>query len=284
LGLAGYYRKCVKYFGVISQPLTKLLKKGVLFMWTQDHQLAFEALKQALVTAPVLALPNFAKPFIIETDACDAGIGAVLMQDGHPLAFLSKALGPKARGLSTYEKEYMAILLAVQQWCPYLQQGEFLIHIDHKSLSQLNEQRLHTVWKHKVFTKLLGLQYKVVYKKGTENRVADALSRRTHPELSLQLISSITPEWLLSVQASYDVDPHATDLIAKLSLKGDFVPNYTYKDGLLRYKSRIWIGQDPALQSQLIQALHNSAVGGHSGSPMTYRRLKHIFTWKGMKK
>jgi hypothetical protein len=162
---------------------------------------------------------------------------------------LSKALGPKARGLSTYEKEYMAILLAVQQWHPYLQHGEFFIHTDHKSLSQLNEQRLHTVWQHKVFTKLLGLQYKVVYKKGTENRVADAPSRRTHPELSLQLISSVTPEWLLSVQASYDVDPHATDLITKLSLKGDSAPNYTYKDGLLRYKSRIWIGQDPALQS-----------------------------------
>jgi hypothetical protein len=139
LGLAGYYRKFVKYFGVISQPLTKLMKKGVLFMWTQDHQLAFEALKQALVTTPVPPLPNFARPFVIEIDACDTGVGAVLMQDGHPLAFLSKALGPKLRGLLTYEKEYMAILLAVQQWCPYLQQGEFFIHTNHKGLSQLNE-------------------------------------------------------------------------------------------------------------------------------------------------
>jgi hypothetical protein len=75
--------------------------------------LAFEALKQALILAPVLALPNIDRPFIIETDACDVGVGAVLMQDGHPLAFLSKALGPKSRGLSTYEKEYMVILLAV---------------------------------------------------------------------------------------------------------------------------------------------------------------------------
>jgi hypothetical protein len=63
-----------------------------------------------------------------------------------PLAFPSKALGPKSRGLSTYEKEYMAILLAVQQWRSYLQQEEFLIYTGHKSLSQLNEQRLHTVW------------------------------------------------------------------------------------------------------------------------------------------
>jgi hypothetical protein len=70
-------------------------------------------LKQALVAAPILALPNFAKTFVIETDASDQGIGAVLMQEGHPLAFFSKPLGSKSRGLSTYEKEYMAILVVV---------------------------------------------------------------------------------------------------------------------------------------------------------------------------
>jgi hypothetical protein len=74
-----------------------------------------------LVTTPVLALPDFTKTFVIETDACAAGVGAVLMQGGHPLAFLSKSLGLKSQGLSTYEKEFMAILLAMQQWQPYLQ-------------------------------------------------------------------------------------------------------------------------------------------------------------------
>jgi hypothetical protein len=74
------------------------------------------------------------------------------------------------------------------------------------------------VWQHKMFTKLLGLQYKVVYKKGTENRVADTLSR-SHPELSLHMVSSVTPEWLSSVQTSYDANPHATELISKLSLR-----------------------------------------------------------------
>lgn len=184
LGLAGYYRKFIRHFGVISQPLTSLLKKGIIFVWTPDHDVAFQTLKQALVTAPVLALPDFSTPFMIETDASDTGIGAVLMQRGHPLAFLSKTLGPKSRGLSTYEKEYMAILTAVQQWRPYLQQSEFVILTDHKSLSQLNEQRLHTSWQHKVFTKLLGLQYTIHYRKGTENKVADALSRRATTELN----------------------------------------------------------------------------------------------------
>jgi hypothetical protein len=144
LGLAGFYRKFVKNFGVISRPLFNLLKKYALFVWTQDHQTSFDLLKQALVSAPVLALPDFTKQFCIYTDACQTGVGAVLMQNGHPLAFLSRALGPKNQGLSTYEKEYMAILLAVTQWRSYLQFTEFIVYTDHRSLSQLNEQRLNT--------------------------------------------------------------------------------------------------------------------------------------------
>jgi hypothetical protein len=87
LGLAGYYRKFVRNFGIISQPLTNLLKKHCLFVWTRDLDIAFATLKQALVSALVLALPNFAKPFVLGTDASDGGIGAILMQDGDPLAY-----------------------------------------------------------------------------------------------------------------------------------------------------------------------------------------------------
>lgn len=94
LGLVGYYRKFVQHFAIIARPLTDLLKKGALFVWTSAHTTAFEALKQALVTTPVLALPNFSCPFQLQTDANDSGVGAVLLQDGHPLAFVSKALDP----------------------------------------------------------------------------------------------------------------------------------------------------------------------------------------------
>ena len=121
LELADYYRRFVRHFGIISKPLSNLLKKHTLFIWTPDHESAFQALKAALCQSPVLALPNFARPFTIETDASDVGVGAVLMQDGHPLAYLSKALGTKSKGLSTYEKEFLAILLAVQAWRSYLQ-------------------------------------------------------------------------------------------------------------------------------------------------------------------
>ena len=114
LGLAGYYRRFVKHFGIISKPLTDLLRKGAVYVWTDSQDQAFLALKQALTTAPVLALPDFSRPFVVETDASGTGIGAILMQGGHPLAFLSKVLGPRLQGLSTYEKEYMAILLALE--------------------------------------------------------------------------------------------------------------------------------------------------------------------------
>lgn len=98
------------------------------------------------------------------------------------MAFVSKALGVAHSGLSAYEKEYLAILLAVDQWRTYLQHAEFLILTDHHSLSHLNEQCLHTSWQQKVFTKLLGLQYRIVYKKGVDNAAADALSRHPHHE------------------------------------------------------------------------------------------------------
>jgi hypothetical protein len=107
LGLTGYYRRFVKGYALISQPLTKLLKKNS-FKWSTEAQAAFERLKQAMVQAPVLKLPNFNEIFTIETDASLEGIGAVLQQGGHPVAYFSKTLAPRHHTLSTYEKELLA--------------------------------------------------------------------------------------------------------------------------------------------------------------------------------
>ena len=92
MGIAGYYRRLVRNFGMIARPLNDLLKKNTLFIWTETTEQAFQLLKQSLISAPVLTLPNFNEPFMVETDASDYGIGAVLQQNGHPIAFVSKAL------------------------------------------------------------------------------------------------------------------------------------------------------------------------------------------------
>jgi hypothetical protein len=81
---------------------------------------------------------------------------------------------------------------------------------------------------------------------------------------------------------SYAKDGHAQSIISKLLLDTQVVPHFTFSDGILRYKSRIWIGQDPILQTQLITALHSNVVGGHSGIPVTIRRLMQFFAWQGM--
>jgi hypothetical protein len=245
--------------------------------------------------SPVLALPDFSKPFQIETDASKCGVGAVVMQQGHPIAYVSKALGPKLRGVSTYEKEYIAILLAVEQWRSYLQLGKFVIATNHRSMSYLNEQRLHTHWQQKVFTKLLGLQYIVIYKMGVENKVADALSRNPSHYRSVSevvspnsaecyALSICQPKWIFDIMESYVQDATAQEMIVKLMIDGVAVPEFSFSDGILRYKSRIWIGLDPALRERLLVACHSLALGGHSCVHVTYRRMKKLFAWHGMKK
>lgn len=111
-----------------------------MFLWTCIHEDSFQALKHALVMAPVLALPNFSKPFQLQMDANDLGVSAVLLQEGHPLPFISKALGPRTRGLSTYEKEFLAIIIVAEQWWSYLQHLEFVIFTDHNSLTHITDQ------------------------------------------------------------------------------------------------------------------------------------------------
>ena len=115
LGLAGYYRKFIAHYGIISKPLTELLKKNMPFVWSSTTQSAFVTLQQALGSAPVLALPNFQIPFCLHTDASGVGIGVVLSQKGHPIAYLSKALSPRAQAFLTYEKECLALILAVDK-------------------------------------------------------------------------------------------------------------------------------------------------------------------------
>ena len=284
LGLSGYYRKFIKHYGIIARPLTDLLKNGVPFVWTSIAEEAFITLKNALVSAPVLALPDFSKPFMIETDACDYGIGAVLMQQGHPLAFVSKTLGPKNRALSVYEKEYLAILLAVDKWRPYLQVQQFTIKTDQRSLAHLQDQRLHTVWQQKCLTKLLGLHYRIQYKQGVANSAADALSRRPPDDSQLFAISSNQPTWLVEIVDSYKHDERAMAIMQQLAVQPASKPPYSLVNGLLRYKQSIWVGPVPELHHKIFSAFHDSPLGGHSGFPVTYKRIHALFTWNGMKK
>nr|MDZ8005255.1 RNase H-like domain-containing protein [Nostoc sp. DedSLP05] len=283
LGLTGYYRKFVCNYGRIAAPLTTLLKKNS-FHWTPVADKAFEHLKQAMCTTPVLAMPDFTKSFIIETDACDTGIGAVLMQEGRPLAFLSKALSGRNLGRSTYEKEMIAIIHVVNQWRPYLIGRHFIIKTDHLSLKYLMEQRVAHPEQQKWVSKLLGYDYEITYKKGKENVVADALSRKFEDSAELQAISFPIPDWLSKVQDEWQHDSLIQELIHLLQENPAAKPGYTWDGQYLRYKGRIALLPNSGLKKQILTELHASPMAGHSGYLKTYERLVQNFYWKGMKK
>lgn len=141
LGLVGYYRKFVRHFGIIAKPLTDLLKNDG-FLWSTEADMAFAAIKVALSTTPVLALPDFSKSFTLECDASNVGIGAMLSQDSYLIEFFSKPLAPKHQSLSVYDKEMLAVVFAVQKWRPYLIGQHFKILMDHQTLQYFLDQRI----------------------------------------------------------------------------------------------------------------------------------------------
>jgi hypothetical protein len=136
LGLAGYYRKFVHNYGTITAPLTALLKKDG-FEWSEATAAAFDALKTVVSSAPILTMPDFNKPFIIKCDASSHGFGAVLIQEGHPVAFFSRPVAPRHRALAAYERELIGLVQAVRNWRSYLWGRRFLVKTDHYSLKYL---------------------------------------------------------------------------------------------------------------------------------------------------
>ncbi|KAL2249963.1 UNVERIFIED_CONTAM: Transposon Ty3-G Gag-Pol polyprotein [Sesamum indicum] len=284
LGLTGYYRKFIKGYGLLSKPLTSLLKKDA-FLWNDEAEEAFKHLKEVMSTAPVLALPDFTKPFVVETNASGRGIGAVLMQERRPTTYLNKALAPKNLGLSTYEKEFLALLLAVTKWKHYLQGHHFIIRTDQKSLKHIHDQRVDLVLQQKWVTKLLGLSYEVQYKKGNENRVADALSRVEYDAEKLEnyAISTQIPHWMQELQMSYEGDALFQPVIQAKVLDAQSHPEYSYHSGILRKGGKLCVGSNGELRKRIIQTMHDSALRGHSGITGTLQRLKLLFFWPKVK-
>ncbi|KAK9062911.1 hypothetical protein SSX86_020101 [Deinandra increscens subsp. villosa] len=243
LGLAGYYRRFIKNFGLMARPLNDLLKKYA-FVWSEKATDAFLSLQEALSSPPVLALPDFSKVFILETDASSKGIGAVLMQDHHPIAFISKGLSSRQQSLSVYEKELMAIIFAVKYWHHY---------------------------------------FSIVYKQGSENVAADALSRIQASTLLAITMSTLDSTLFTKVQESWANDERSSKVLEQLKAGGS-VPKYHFANATLFKNNKIAVGNVPALHKEIITLCHSTPQGGHSGVSATIHRIRSLFTWKGLSK
>ena len=129
----------------------------------------------------------------------------------------------------------------------------------------------------------MGLQYKLSYKKGAENKAADALSRRPGTgDNELLAISLVQPVWFQEVMDGYMKHPSVSKLLAALTVQSP-MGHFTLKDGLIRYKNRIWVEGNEEVQLKICQTFHSSATGGHSGFQVTYIKIKHLFACPKMK-
>nr|GEU89435.1 hypothetical protein [Tanacetum cinerariifolium] len=252
LRLTGYYKRFIKNYASISKPLTLLLKKKS-FAWNFSAQASFEALKVSLSQALVLALPNFNKPFIVETDASGMGIGAVLQHGGHPIAYLNKSLSRKHQTLSTYEKEFYA--------------------------------RLTTPFQAKWLPNLLGYDYEISCKHGSKNHATDALSRISNgSKLCSLVLSTVTSDWLKQIKHSWEIDVDLQLLIKQLTDHTYAGNKYTWTNAELRRKGNLVVGNDDQLKQSLVTYFHSNPVGGHSGIQVTVKKLGIVLYWRGMKK
>ncbi|KAA3452986.1 Transposon Ty3-G Gag-Pol polyprotein [Gossypium australe] len=287
LRLSGYYRRFIKNYGLIAKPLTTLLKKEVRWQWTSVEQAAFDTLKNTICQAPVLVLPDFQEPFCVETDASGSRVGAVLQQKSRPVAYFSKALGVKYQALSIYDKEMLAVLLAVKKWHFYLVGRHFYIKTNHQSLKFLSEQQAVTPYQQKWVAKMLGYDYSIIYRKGTQNFVADALSRRTtelDPQL-LQCSASIDTPWSEiwgRILASYADDTKLSQLCMAVQEQPQLHSKYSWHGNFLRRRGKIVVGKDIALCKQIFSLFHESALGGYSGIHATRHRISTLLYWKGL--
>lgn len=192
LGLTGYYRKFIQGYGLLSRPLTELLRKDN-FKWNKETDAAFQKLKEAMTTAPILALPNFDQPFTLETDASGKGLGAVLMQNQRHIAYMSKTLSIKNQALSIYEREFLDVIVAVLKWRNYLQGHKFIIKTDQQALRYLLDQKSMNPTQQRRLTKLLGLNYEIQFRSGIENKAADALSRCPTFTTDCAAVTTVSP-------------------------------------------------------------------------------------------
>nr|GEX49229.1 Ty3/gypsy retrotransposon protein [Tanacetum cinerariifolium] len=163
LGLVGYYRHFVAHYASLAASLTQLLRKDA-FVWSESATTAFNNLKQALMETPVLTLPDFSKDFVIQTDASGFGIGAILLQDGHPIAYFSKQMSLRLQQASIYVREMFAITEAVKRRRQYLLGRPFHIQTDHQSLRSIVDQTIQTPEQYKWLSKLLGYDFTITYR------------------------------------------------------------------------------------------------------------------------
>ncbi|KAL0553580.1 hypothetical protein IC582_007480 [Cucumis melo] len=287
LGLVGYYRRFEENFSRIATPLTQLTRKGTPFVWSKACEDSFQNLKQKLVTAPVLTVPDGSGSFVIYSDASKKGLGCVLMQQGKVVAYASRQLKSHEQNYPTHDLELAAVVFALKIWRHYLYGEKIQIFTDHKSLKYFFTQKELNMRQRRWLELVKDYDYEILYHPGKANVVADALSRKISH--SAALITRQAPlhrdieraEIAVSVGASND--PY---LVEKRGLAeaGQAAEFSLSSDGGLLFERRLCVPSDSAVKTELLSEAHSSPFSMHPGNTKMYQDLKRVYWWRNMKR
>ena len=261
---------------------------------TKKLKMLFRKLKAAMVLVPVLALPDFHSRLFwrlmlrgrgLEADASGTGLGAVLMQKQRPIAYFSQVLSAKNRLKSVYERELMAMVLAIQKWRHYLLGQHSIFHTDQRNLKYLLEQRVVNANYQKWLSKILGYDFEIRFKPGLENKAADALSRVSNA-MKVELAALTIPRILDVAKIDEEVskDTRLGHIRVEPEKGKTGWPKFSVHQGHLLYQGRLVVPKGSDMIPTPLHDYHDSVVGGHSGFLRTYKRLAADVSWMGMQK
>ncbi|GJZ75439.1 putative reverse transcriptase domain-containing protein [Tanacetum coccineum] len=250
LGLAGYYRRFIEGFSLITKPLTKLTQKNKKYEWGEEEEDAFQMLKQKLCSAPILVLPEGTEDFMVYCDALIKGFGGVLMQQEKVIAYALRQLKKHEENYTTHNLELGAVVFALRIWRHYLYGTKCVVYIDHKT-----------------------------------NIVADALSRKERKK-PLRLRALVMSGY---IDLSEMILQAQTKAMKKENLKIENLGRLLkpifeiYSDGIRYFDKRVWLPLFGGLRDLIMHELHKSKYSIHPGSNKMYQDLKKLYWWPNMK-
>ncbi|KAG8480865.1 hypothetical protein CXB51_025483 [Gossypium anomalum] len=264
LGLAGYYRRFVEGFSVMAAPLTKLIRKGVPFVWTEKQQEAFERLKKVLTEAPLLIQSESGKDFTVYSDASHVGLGCVLMQEGKVVVYASRQLKPHEGNYPTHDLELAAVIFALKIWRHYLYGERRWIEL------------------------LKDYDCSIEYHPGKANVVADALSRRVVSDLRAMFarLSLFDDGSLLAkLQVRQRVDQIKEKQLKDESLVARF--QQVKEGGTSEFginDEGVLCFEDSDLRQSILREAHRGLCAMHPGGNKLYHDLRELYWWPGLKR
>jgi hypothetical protein len=274
LGLVQYYDAFVDHFADHAFPLTELLMKDVAWVWEGPQIHVFNTLKDLVSSPPCLLMPDLNKPFVVHVDASGYALGAVLQQyQGHglqPVAFESRKLQPPERKLAPYDRELLALIHALLKWKHLLIGAKFPVHPDQQALKYLLTAPVRTSRQERWLAEIMRSMPDIHYVKGSDNVVADALSRRV--DLAAMHVSSVVASSLVQEIAILSTaDPTVVKLVDEGTLVfRDSIP-YTVKTG------KMFVPE--GLRERVLRECHSTPFAEHLGINKMHELVCRDFWW-----